>query len=187
MNTGTLTGSLIFAGVLVVAIGFVIQLMMRGWRRRAQRQASLIGALPVVPEAVGQPTVAPTRGLYVGCTLAPSRHDRVAVGDLGYRTKAVLTRFPEGIMVQRSSGRSIWIPQESILDVRTERSLVGKAIPARTNEGILVIRWRLPSDVVIDTGFRADNRSEYDRWITKSPAVSPDGGAEQSDEEERRP
>jgi hypothetical protein len=187
MNTGTLTGSLIFAGVLVVVIGFVIQLMIRGWRRRAQRQAALIGTLPVIPEAVGQPTVAPTRGLYVGCTLASSRHDRVAVGDLGYRTKAVLTRFPEGIMVQRSSGRSIWIPQESVIDVRTERSLAGKAIPARSNEGILVIRWRLPSGTVIDTGFRADNRSEYDRWINNDPAASPDDGTEHNDEEERRP
>lgn len=186
MNTGTLTGSLIFAAVLVVVIGFIIQLMMRGWRHRAHRQTSLIGTLPAVPEAVGQPTVAPTRGLYVGCTLAPSRNDRVAVGDLGYRTKAVLTRFPEGIMVQRSSGRPIWIPQESIIDVRTERSIVGKAIPARSNEGVLVIRWRLPSGAVLDTGFRADNRSEYDRWIKKGPAVSAGDDAEPNDDEERR-
>jgi hypothetical protein len=165
MNTGTLIGSLIFAAVLVVLIGFLIQLMMRGWRRRAERQAAIIGTLPPVPDAVGTPTVAATRGLYVGCTLVPRRHDRVAVGDLGYRTKAVLTRYPEGIMLQRSTARPIWIPQESVIAVRTERSVVGKAIPARNHEGVLVIRWQLPTGNEIDTGFRADNRSEYDRWL----------------------
>lgn len=162
MSTGTMVGSLIFAVVLVVLIGFLIQLMMRGWRNRAQRQAAIIGALPPVPDTVGSPTVAPTRGMYVGCTIAPSWHDRVAVGDLGYRTKAVLTRYPEGIMVQRSAARPIWIPQDTVVAVRTERGIVGKAL---THEGILAIRWRLPSGTEIDTGFRADNRNEYDRWL----------------------
>lgn len=157
-----MVGSLIFAVVLVVLIGFLIQLMMRGWRNRAQRQAAIIGALPPVPDTVGSPTVAPTRGMYVGCTIAPSWHDRVAVGDLGYRTKAVLTRYPEGIMVQRSAARPIWIPQDTVVAVRTERGIVGKAL---THEGILAIRWRLPSGTEIDTGFRADNRNEYDRWL----------------------
>lgn len=168
MNTPTLVASLIFAAVLVVLIGFLIQLMMRGWRHRAERQAAIVGTLPPVPDMVGTAIVAPTRGMYVGCTLVPRRHDRIAAGDLGYRTKAVLTRYPEGIMVQRSAGRPIWIPQEDIIDVRTERSIVGKAIPARTHEGVLVVRWRLPSGVAIDTGFRADDRREYDRWLPGS-------------------
>jgi hypothetical protein len=165
MNSPTLVGSLIFAVVLVVVIALAIQLMMRGWRHRAQRQAALIGALPAVPDTVGSPIVAPTRGVYVGCTLAPSWHDRVAVGDLGYRTKAVLTRYPEGIMVQRSGARPIWIPQESITAVRTERGMTGKVT---TRNGILAIRWRLPSGTEIDTGFRGDDRSEYARWLQEA-------------------
>lgn len=95
MNTPTLIGSLVFAFLLVVLIGVVIRLMMRGWRRRGQLQDALIGTLPMVPDTVGSPTVAATRGQYLGCTLAPKWNDRVVVGDLGYRTKAVLTRYPE--------------------------------------------------------------------------------------------
>ena len=53
MNSSTLVGSLIFAAVLVVVIAVVIQLMMLGWRRRAQRQDELIGNLPEVPDAGG--------------------------------------------------------------------------------------------------------------------------------------
>ncbi len=165
MNTPTLIGSLIFAAVLVVLIAFLLRLMLRGWRHRALRQAALIGQLPALPETVGSAIVAPTRGLYVGSTLAPSWLDRIAVGDLGYRSKAVLTRYPEGIMVQRSGASPIWIPQQAITAIRTERGIAGKAI---THDGILAIRWRLPSGTEIDTGFRGDDRTEYARWLQEA-------------------
>jgi hypothetical protein len=182
VNSATLVASLIMAGLVAVVIAFVIQLMMRGWRERARRQAELIGTLPPVPEMVGSPIVEPTRGVYLGCTVAPSWNDRVAVGDLGYRSKAVLTRYPEGIMVQRSGANPIWIPQESITAIRTERGMVGKVVPAglgsrrardddgsaTSHEGILAIRWRLPSGTEIDLGFRGNDRGEYTRWLPEN-------------------
>ena len=163
MNTGTLVGSLIMAAVVAVVIAVVIQAMMRGWRRRAERQAELIGTLPSMPDTVGPAIIPATKGLYVGSTLAPHWNDRVAAGDLGFRTKAVLTRYPEGIMLQRTGAGPIWIPDESITAIRTERGIAGKALHATT--GILAIRWRLPSGTEIDTGFRADNRAEYAQWL----------------------
>jgi hypothetical protein len=161
MNSGTLVGSLIFAAVLVVVIAVVIQLMMRGWRRRAQRQAELVGDLPAVPDQVGTATIT-TRGLYCGCTMAPAWNERIAVGDLGYRSKAVLTHYPEGILLERIRANPIWIPREAITAIRMERRIAGKVV-ARI--GILAIRWRLPSGAEIDTGFRARNRGEYDAWL----------------------
>jgi hypothetical protein len=181
MNSATVIVSLIVAGLVALSIAFIIQLMMRGWRARARRQAELIGVLPPMPELVGAPIVAPTRGVYLGCTLAPSWHDRVAVGDLGYRSKAVLTRYSEGILVERSGASPIWIPQESITAIRTERGMVGKVVPARigtrrakdtegnakSQDGILAIRWRLPSGTEMDLGFRGNDRSEYNRWLSE--------------------
>ncbi|SEH81981.1 hypothetical protein SAMN04489835_4519 [Mycolicibacterium rutilum] len=167
MNTGTLVGSLIMAAIVAVLIAVLIQAMMRGWRRRAERQAELIGSLPPMPDTVGPAIVPPTKGLYVGSTLVPHWNDRVAVGDLGFRTKAVLTRYPEGIMLQRSGGMPIWIPDESITEIRTERGIAGKAL---THEGILAIRWRLPSGTEIDTGFRANDRREYSLWVEQEAA-----------------
>lgn len=161
MNSGTLVGSLIFAAVLVVVIAVVIQLMMRGWRRRSDRQQELIGNLPDVPVAVGTAT-STLRGVYVGSTMSPAWNERVTAGDLGYRSKAVLTRYPEGILLERIRAQPIWIPQESITAVRTERGMAGK-VAARNS--ILAIRWRLPSGVEIDTGFRANDRREYDGWL----------------------
>ncbi|OBF26668.1 transporter [Mycobacterium sp. ACS1612] len=162
MNTGTLVTMLIVAAVLAVLIAFAIRQMMRGWLRRAQRQAQLIGTLPQLPDTVGPALIPPTKGLYVGSTLAPSWLDRIAVGDLGYRAKAVLTRYPEGIMLQRTGAVPIWIPDDAIETIRSEKALAGKVI---THEGILAIRWRLPSGAQIDTGFRADNRDDYSKWL----------------------
>ncbi|MDY6995009.1 MAG: transporter [Actinomycetota bacterium] len=162
MNTGTLITSLVMAAVVAILIAVLIQAMMRGWRRRAERQASMIGSLPQLPDTVGPALVAPTKGLYVGSTLVPHWNDRVAAADLGFRAKAVLTRYPEGIMLQRTGAGPIWIPDDSISDIRTERSLAGKAL---TRDGILAIRWRLPSGAEIDTGFRADDRGDYSKWL----------------------
>lgn len=162
MNTPTLIASLVLAALLVVLIAFLIRQMMRGWLHRAQRQAELIGTLPPLPDTVSAATIPSTKGMYVGTTLVPHWNDKVAAGDLGFRTKAVLTRYPEGIMMQRSGAGPIWIPAESVIAIRTERGIAGKAL---TYDGILAIRWRLPSGAEIDTGFRADNRAGYDRWL----------------------
>ncbi len=36
-----------------------------------------------------------------------------------------------------------------------------------TNNGILAIRWQLPSGTEIDLGFRGNDRSDYTRWLAE--------------------
>jgi hypothetical protein len=165
VNSETLIVSLIIAGLLALLITFIIQLMMRGWRARGREQAELIGTLPDIPSQVGSAVIR-TPGVYVGCTMEPAWSQRINAGDLGYRSKAVLTRHPEGILVERVRAQPIWIPRESISAIRTEQGIAGK-VAAR--DGILAIRWRLPSGVKIDTGFRAENRDEYQDWLQSWP------------------
>ena len=169
MNTPTAIGTYVFGFMVVVGIGVVIRRMLRGWKRRSELQAETIGTLPVMPDIPGPAIVPPTRGMYVGCTIAPDWLNRVTTGDLGYRCKAVLTRYRTGILLERSGTGPIWIPQDSIVGVRTERGMAGKVLPAaRTGSnaaGILVIRWRLPSGTEIDTGFRGDDRRDYSQWL----------------------
>ena len=157
MNSQTLVASLVMAAVLAVLVFVAFWAMMRGRLRRGQRQAALIGALPEMPSDPGPVTVEPTKGLYVGSTIAPSWQDRIAVGDLGYRAKAVLTRHTQGILMERSGATPLWIPEPSIKAVRT----------ARGPRGSLAIRWRLPSGTEIDTGFRGDDRRRYAEWVTQ--------------------
>lgn len=170
MNTPTAVATYVFGFVVVVSIGLVIRRMLRGWRSRSERQAEMIGTLPELPDLLGPAVIAPTRGLYVGSTIAPNWLERVTTGDLGYRCKAVLTRYPEGILLERSGTGPLWIPADSVLGLRTEQALAGKVIPGRpgpdTMAALLVIRWRLPSGTEIDTGFRGDGRRDYAQWTT---------------------
>lgn len=172
MNTPTAIGTYVFGFLIVVLIGVAIRRMLRGWKRRSELQAETIGTLPAMPELPGQTVVPPTTGMYLGCTIAPDWLNRVTVGDLGYRSKAVLTRYRQGILLERSGTGPIWIPQDSIVGLRTERGMAGKVLPApRTGgaaAGVLVIRWRLPSGTEIDTGFRGDDRRDYANWVGAS-------------------
>jgi hypothetical protein len=165
MNSGTLIASLVVAALVAVLITVIIAVMMRGWRERGRQQAELLGTLPDIPSQVG-PAAITTPGVYVGCTMEPAWSQRITAGDLGYRSKAVLTRHPEGILVQRVRAQPIWIPPESISGLRTEHGIAGKVA---SRDSILAIRWRLPSGVKIDTGFRADNRDEYQGWLQSWP------------------
>lgn len=162
MNEGTLIGSLILAAVIALLIGFFIRRLLTGWRHRIERQVEMIGNLPPLPDTVGPALAGPTEGLYVGSTIAPHWNDKVAAAALGFRSKGALTRYPEGIMLQRSGTGPIWIPDESIVAVRGERAMAGKAL---THEGIVAIRWTLPSGTEIDTGFRPDDRTETKNWV----------------------
>lgn len=146
---------------LLVLFALCIWLMYRGWRNRAARQAARIGELPQVPGDLGAQLLEPTTGMYLGSTIAPSWQDRIAVGDLGFRATAELTRFERGILLERHGAAVIWIPQESITAVRTERGHAGKVM---TEDGVLVIRWKLPTGTEIDTGFRGDDKTVYPAW-----------------------
>ncbi|MEV0946583.1 transporter [Rhodococcus sp. NPDC049939] len=156
-----------FLWVLGLAVfwALAIYLMYIGWRGRARRQTDLVGELPVLPAHLGEQLQAPSTGLYVGSTLAPSWQDRVAVGDLGFRATGEISRYAAGILLERDGASVIWIPQAAIRAIRTERGLAGKVM---SKDGLLVIRWELPSGTEIDTGFRADDKSVYPAWVNET-------------------
>ena len=139
---------------------------------RAERQVQIVGTLPSLPDTVGPVIIPAIKGLYVGSTLAPDWNDRVAAGDLGFRAKAVLSRYPEGIMLQRTGAGPIWIPDDAIVEIRTAKNLGqgDRGGEGASHDGILAIRWRLSSGVEIDTGFRANDRRDYTKWLPEEVA-----------------
>ncbi|MGX1807021.1 PH-like domain-containing protein [Nocardia sp. NPDC055321] len=149
--------------VVLLLVAFVagIGLMYWAWTGRAKKQAASIGELPPVPADCGAQLLEPTTGLYLGSTLSPSWIQRITVGDLGFRATAEMTRFERGILLERSGAGTIWIPEESITAVRTERGHAGKVM---TEGGVLVIRWTLPTGTEVDTGFRGDDKTVYPAW-----------------------
>ncbi|ORI22593.1 transporter [Rhodococcus sp. 1168] len=153
---------------VLIVIAFIvfwllmIALIFWGWRGRQKRQADRIGTFPGVPSDIGSTVLEPSTGLYVGSTIAPSWQDRIAVGDIGHRATAELSRHQHGILLVRTGESTIWIPEESIRAIRTERGLAGKVM---SKDGLLVIRWELPTGTEIDTGFRADDKFVYPAWV----------------------
>ncbi|CAM3125719.1 Uncharacterised protein (plasmid) [Tsukamurella tyrosinosolvens] len=143
--------------VLVVLAG-LFSLMALGWRRRGQRQAASVGEIPSTPEQLSELVFGPVSGVYVGSTVAPHWQDRVAVGDWGYRATVNLSRYADGYLMERGRGNPMWIADEHLVEVRRASKLAGKVMPG---DGLLVFRWELPTGTVVDTGFRADDKTTY--------------------------
>lgn len=156
----TLADLILVTVVVLLWLGLVA-LALRGWRKRGRRQAEQLGEFPAVPADLGEPLLGPTTGVYVGSTLAPRWATRVAVGDVGDRAEVAVSRYRQGILLERAGASSIWIPEAAITAVRTEHGLAGKVM---TRDGVLVIRWTLPSGIELDSGVRADDKSTYPAW-----------------------
>ncbi|WP_250324687.1 transporter [Williamsia sp. CHRR-6] len=156
--------------VVLIAWGGIVALMVRGWRNRGQRQHDVIGVFPEVPADPGTLLLGPDTGLYVGSTIAPRWMDRVAVGDYGDRAKSRFSLYDTGVLIDRDGANPIWIPQESTIAIRTERGLAGKVMSA---DGLIVIRWRLPSGTEIDSGLRGDDKTRYPLWVSHDPRLDP--------------
>ena len=101
--------------------------MLRGWRRRAERQADSSASCRRCPTPSERPSSRATKGLYVGSTLAPSWQDRIAVGDLGFRDQGGADPLPRGnhAAAQRRVTRS------GFPTTRSPRSAPNAESPAR--------------------------------------------------------
>jgi hypothetical protein len=124
--------------------------MWRGWHARARRQADL--AAPPAPPADAS-AGAGVPGQYVATTTAGDLLDRIVVHGLGNRGRADLYVRTEGVLVDRVGEPPLWIPVESLRDVRLGS---GQAQRAFESGGLILITWQL-GDRAVDTGFRADD------------------------------
>jgi hypothetical protein len=140
--------------------------MRRGWLARGRRQGH-IPAPPDVPAAVRAdgPGVAPVAGMYVATTTSGDLLDRIVVHGLGNRGRAELFVRTDGVLVERTGEPTVWIPAESLRDVRLGSGQAQKAYEAG---GLILITWQL-GGLDVDTGFRAD---DPDLHIATASALS---------------
>ncbi|GAB2927024.1 transporter [Rhodococcus aerolatus] len=166
---------------LVALVVLAVWGMRRGWVHRGDRQAGLLTRFPEPPAAVGPATLGPFPGLYVGAVVAGDWQDRVAVERLGLRGAGRLAVHADGVLVERTGERDVWLPRGELAGVRTDRALAGKAM---TTRGLLVLTWAQrpggpgadpdPDHPDIELGFRADDPAPY-------PAVLAALGAPEED------
>ena len=148
---------LALVAIMLAVIALVLWAMLRGWRSRKSRQSDIpppLGVDMAPPMSQGDPSAS---GLYVGTAIAGDWLDRVAVHGLGVRSRGVITLTPAGIAVERQGAPSFFVPAADVVGIRTDRGVAGTV---RAKDSVIVITWRL-GEVVVDTGFRADEGSGH--------------------------
>jgi hypothetical protein len=156
---------------LAIVVFFVLCLwgMRVGWRRKARSQSVEVPPFPETPENLGEPLLQAERGLYVSTTRAGHWQDRIVTRGAGLRTSATWRLHPEGLRVERVGAPELFIPAQSLVDVRTDRAIAGKVMGT---DSLLVVTWKL-GDVLLDTGFRGDDLGVYPQWMDKLREIAP--------------
>lgn len=143
--------------------------MWWGYRNRGARQASTLPAFPEVPAGLldrvrgedTELTLPPLTGVYASTTTAADWQDRVALGDIGFRSAVTAYLVAEGVLLDRTGASPLWIPRSAVLGARTGGALAGKVIGG---DGLLIVRWSV-GEREFDTGLRADDKDSYAPWI----------------------
>ena len=145
--------------VCVVLVLLTLLGMRTGWRNRMSRQ-SVLPPLPATPTDLGG-EVLRSAGLYVGTTYASSWQDRVVHAGLGERASATAVLYPAGLLLNREGAASVFLPRETWIEARLAPGLAGKVMG---EGGLLAVRWQL-GHALLDTGFRADDKTTYPAWV----------------------
>ncbi|MER6988239.1 transporter [Saccharopolyspora hirsuta] len=143
--------------------------MWRGWRNRARRQAAELPDFPAPPAEPGAELRPAATGMYVGTTKATDWQDRIAVGDIGHRADGSAHLHAAGLLLERTGASDLWIPAESVVDCRLDHKLANKVVPGA---GLVVVTWRL-GEVLLDTGFRGDDKDAQTEWVEAIRALAP--------------
>ncbi|ASO19943.1 hypothetical protein FHR81_000376 [Actinoalloteichus hoggarensis] len=150
--------------------------MWRGWHRRAADQAGVLPALPQpAPELLDAPDVLPAlTGVYIGTTSAENWQARIVAGDFGHRSAGALRLVDEGVLIERDGATTLWLPAHALRSARIDSKSAGKVVPGG---GLLVLTWQ-HGDFDLDTSFRADDKSDYEKWVARlSEKAAPEGAA----------
>lgn len=152
--------TLLFVALLVLCVYG----MWKGWRRQARAQSVRVPPFPERPADPGAPLLEQA-GLYVATTYAGHWQERIVTRGAGLRGRATFRLYDDGIDVDREGRPGFWIPREAVSGIATGKGMAGKVMGT---DSLLIVTWRVgESDgaVELDTGFRADDRGVYPRWI----------------------
>ena len=138
----------LIAGLIALALWG----MRRGWQGRVARHSSM-----AEPSAFDAPASSGVLGLYLGTSISGDWLDRVAVHELGVRSRASFHLVDGGVGIRRDGARSFLIPASAVRGVRTDRGVAGTV---RGKDSVIVVTWMLADDV-LDTGIRADDGADH--------------------------
>jgi len=134
-------------GILVL-LALLIWQMARSWRARGRRQADI--ALPeAAPDDLG-PALVETDGFYVATSRADDPLDRIVIGGLGFRGRAVVSVHAEGVRLEIAGEPAKLIRASSIRDVGRATWTIDRVVE---EGGLVLVAWSL-GDTDVDTYLR---------------------------------
>lgn len=129
--------------------GVALFLLMRaGWRRRGRGQAGIARPAPA-PDTLGD-TLAERDLFYVSTTKADDRLDRIVIGGLGFRGRAVVSAHPEGVVLDIAGESPILIATHDLRSIGRATWTIDRVVES---DGLIQLGWRL-GDLDVDTYLR---------------------------------
>lgn len=155
--------------VVLVIVGLGLWGMRSGWAGRRARQQ----AVPVPPAPPTRPPAGePVAGQYVATTTSGDLLDRIVAHDLGNRGRAELRSDASGVLITRVGEPALWIPRDRLVEVRLGS---GQAQRAFERGGLILLTWHL-GDLLVDTGFRADDPERHVSTARQLSLLAPHPG-----------
>lgn len=156
---------ILLIALIVALIALAVWGMRVGWRNRQRRQADIPAPL-AAGESGYDVWQAQAPGVFIGTSRAGDWLDRIAVHDLGVRSRATCHVGEGGVWFEREGARGVFIPRVQIVGVRIDR---GVAATVRSVDSVIVVTWNL-GNTTIESGFRpdaaSDQRTLLDRCVT---------------------
>lgn len=165
---------ILLTALTLAVIAFFFTLIARSWRRRANRQKG-IGELPTVPAEVAEEiesgTLQATEVRYVGTASAVNWNDKIAYAGLANRGFAYVSVHGQGVVIDRDSAVTLFIPKDAIVNVSLVKGVSGRAFG---KEGVVAIRW-VQGDFTLDTGLRSSSEEVRHQLVRDITAIARDG------------
>jgi hypothetical protein len=121
--------------VAIVIVAIVAWLMVRSWKRRTKRDATMTAYTP--PTAHGEPTLE-AEVLYVATTPVGQPLERLAVRGLAFRGAARIEVIPEGVVIRIAGESTVFLPADRITAAGEASYAIDRAVEPG---GLVAITW----------------------------------------------
>jgi hypothetical protein len=121
--------------VSVAIVGLAAWLMVRSWRRRTRRDASLT-SYPL-PAVLGSPLLE-TEVLYVATTPTGQPLERLAVDGMAFRGAAHIEIAPDGVVLRIAGEAASFLPADRLVSAGGASYAIDRGVEP---EGLVAITW----------------------------------------------
>jgi hypothetical protein len=156
---------LLLTVLLLALFGGLCRLMLRGYRRRAGRQADL--PVPASAPRTAADRAAGVEGVYASTTTHGDWLDRIAAHGLGVRSNAWAAVTGEGVFFAREAAPDLFIPSADLVGAELAPGIAGKVTGG---SGVVLVTWRL-GERTLDTGFHPRAKADRESLLDAINAV----------------